>query len=203
MGLLGRLGRRLRREIEEAIEREILRTEDRLKGKLDKWEEGLYKKVTRISQHVKGPIITDYDAFKKSWEENAGDPIQSVFHFCQAVYNYCVLDKMQGEEMATLILAKTFLLKNTSRKTGFKVNPKGDGYLLEHMRETPRTIKSYFGGTPKNGYDMNPEELDMSVVGRYTGKTNRGIPEACITIDSGGKDHDTPLSLRRPEAGAA
>ncbi|HUX98476.1 MAG TPA: hypothetical protein VMV49_02865 [Candidatus Deferrimicrobium sp.] len=201
MGLLGRIGHIIKREVEEAVERKLCSIEDRLKGKLDEWEQGLYKKVTKMNKHVNGKLITDFNEFKTEWEKNAGDPIQSVFFLAMASYNYVLLDKKVGENMATIILAKTFLLKNSSSPTGFKVNPKGDGYLLEHMRETPRIVKSYFGGTPENDYEVDTENLDMLVVGKYEGKTDRGIPEACITIDSGGKDFDTPLFLRRNDQG--
>ena len=201
MGFLKRLGRKIGREIAEAaeyeFERRMMSIEDRIEGKLDEWESELYKKCTKMNKHIKGAIIEDFDEFKASWEKNASDMIQSVFHFCIAVYVYCVIDKKVGADMCTVILAKTFLLKNKSTRTGFKVNPKGDGYLLEHMDETPNTIKSYFGGTPDNNYEMDPQNLDMTVVGKYEGKTDRGVPEGCIRIDSGGKDFDTPLFLRR------
>ncbi|NVM53426.1 MAG: hypothetical protein HWN66_06945 [Candidatus Helarchaeota archaeon] len=205
MGLLGRIGRRIGREVgrelEEGIKREITKIEDRIEGKLEKWEKDLVKKVTSVNKHIKGKIITDFNEFKTDWEKNAGDQSQSVFYFAIACYNYCLVDKTIGEHMATLILAKTFLLKSGSSPTKFKVNPKGDGYLLGHMRESPRIIKSYFGGTPDNNYEMDPENLDMHVVGIYEGKTNRGIPEGCIKIQSGGKDHDTPMFLRRNNKG--
>ena len=205
MGFLGRIGqgirRELERELEEGIEREITKIEDRIEGKLEKWEKELIKKVTKLNKHINGKIITDFKEFKTAWEANAGDQIQSVFYFAIAVYNYCILDKQIGENMATLILAKTFLLKKSGSPTGFKINPAGDGYLMEHMRESPRIIKSYFGGTDKNNYEMDPENLDMHVTGKYEGKTQRGIPEGCINLQSGGKDFETPMFLRRNNKG--
>lgn len=188
-------------EVSEAIDREVVNAKDRLQGKLDKWEENLYKKVTKMDKHITGKIIKDFNTFKSEWSKVAGDPIQSVLFFAIACYNYCLIDKNIGENMATVILASTFLLKNTSSPTGFKVNRAGDGYLLEHMRESPRIIQSYFGGSPENNYTVDPEKLDMHVVGKYEGKTQQGIPEACITLNSGGKDFDTPLFLRKNNQG--
>jgi hypothetical protein len=205
MGLLKRIARQIRYEtrdaIEDAIERRIQNIEDRIEGKLEEWEEEMVKKVTALDKHVNGKVIQDFNTFKTEWEKAAGDPIQSAFFFAIAVYNYCLNDKNNGENMATVILAKPFLLKSSSSPTGFKVNQKGDGYLLEHMRASPRIIKSYFGGNTKNNYEVDPEKLDMHVVGEYRGKTDRGIPEACIKLQSGGKDYDTPLFLRQNNQG--
>lgn len=209
MGFLKRVERNLKRKVELRVENTVERklnravdgTLDNIEGKFSDWEKDLRKKATKMSNHVKGKLITDFNTFKTEWEKAAGDSIQSVFFFAMACYNYVLVDKEVGGNMATVILAKTFLLEGSNSPTGFKINPKGDGYLLEHMRESPHIIKSYFGGNPDNDYEVNTENLDMHVVGKYEGKTERGIPEACITIKSGGKDFDTPLFLKRNNAG--
>jgi len=199
MGFMKRVGNKVASTARQKADRQAQKAEDTVKEKAEQKAEGmqdaLLKKVKKVEKHIKGKIITDFDEFKAEWEKIAGDPRQTVFFFLIAVYNY-MTDQKLGENMATIPLAKTFLLTSTESPTGFKINQRGDGFLMEHMRESPRIINSYLGGTPKNNYEIDPENIDMHLVGEIIEGT-----DAVIKIQSGGKDLDSPVSLRKNKDG--
>ena len=195
MSFMKKIGDKVARSAKTTAERKVQKAGDKVEKKIEVSQDALLKKVKKIEKHIKGKIITDFDEFKADWEKVAGEPRQTMFFFLIAVYNY-MTDQKLGENMATVPLAKTFLLTSTESPTGFKINPGGDGYLMEHMRESPRIINSYLGGTPKNNYEIDPENIDMHIVGEVIEGT-----DAVIKIQSGGKDLDSPCALRKNKDG--
>jgi len=199
MSFMKKIGDKVASSARQKADRQVQKAQDKVKQKVeqkaDNIQEALLKKVKKVEKHIKGKIITDFDEFKAEWEKVAGDPRQTVFFFLIAVYNY-MNDQKIGEEMATIPLAKTFLLADASSATGFKINRTGDGYLMEHMRENSRIINSYLGGTPDNNYELDPENIDMHIVGEVIEGT-----DAVIKIKSSGKDSDSPCPLRKNKDG--
>lgn len=199
MGFMKKLGDKAasaaRQKADSKVQQAKSKVEQKVEQKVEGMQDALLKKVKKVEKHIKGKIITDFDEFKAGWEKVAGDPRQTVFFFLIAVYNY-MTDQKLGEDMATIPLAKTFLLASTESPTGFKINRAGDGYLMEHMRESPRIINSYLGGTPDNNYELDPENIDMHIVGEVIEGT-----DAAIKIKSSGKDLDTPCPLRKNKDG--
>ena len=195
MSFMKKLGDKASKAARETTDKGVQKVQDKADQKVEGWQADLLKKVTKVEKHITGKIITDFNAFKAEWEKVAGDPRQTVFFFLIAVYNY-MTNKKVGEDMATVVLPKTFLLTSTSSPTGFKINPRGDGYLMEHMRESPRIVNSYLGGSPDNNYKIDPENIDIHLVAEAIIGT-----DATIKIQSAGKDLDTPCFLRKNNEG--
>jgi hypothetical protein len=195
MSLFKKIGSKASKVGRETADKGVEKVQDKATEKVEGWQADLLNKVTKVEKHIKGKIITDFNTFKTEWEKAAGDPRQTVLFFLIAAYNY-MTDKKVGENMATVVLPKTFLLTNTSSPTGFKLNQRGDGYLLEHMRENPRIVNSYLGGTPDNNYKIDPANIDMHVVAEATVET-----DATIKVQSAGKDLDSPCFLRKNNEG--
>ncbi len=148
----------------------------------------------KVSKKITGTMITDFDKFKKSWEKNASDPAQSVFHLLIAAYNYC-LDPEIGDPMATVVLSKKHNQKDASTLTGLKLG-KSNRYLFKHMAEDINIVKSYLGANYKDDYKFNEKKLAMSLLtfnsdGKY-GK---------LFIQSGGKDNPTPNQVGKNKNG--
>ncbi|MFX0103080.1 MAG: DUF6935 domain-containing protein [Candidatus Hodarchaeota archaeon] len=181
------------RSVKSSVGRATSKAKQGVRQKMTIKKDEFLKNLKKVNKEVKGKIITDFDEFKESWESKADDPAQSILHYLIGAYNYVFEDKQVGEYMCTVVLAKTFLLPDNKSPTGYKLNPKGDLYFLEHMAETPRTIKSYLGGNPDNNYDMDPENITMKVVGEQIDKANRF---AKIFVQSGGKDFQSPSQMR-------
>jgi len=195
MSFMKKLGDKASKAARETTDKGVQKVQDKADQKVEGWQADLLKKVTKVEKHIKGKIVTDFNAFKAEWEKVAGDPRQTVFFFLIAVYTYMTTKKV-GEDMATVVLPKTFLLTSTSSPTGFKINPRGDGYLMEHMRESPRIVNSYLGGSPDNNYKIDPANIDMHLVAEAIVGT-----DATIKIQSAGKDLDTPCFLRKNNEG--
>ena len=148
----------------------------------------------KVSKKITGSLITDFDAFKKSWEKNAKDPVQSVFHFAMAAYNYSK-DPEIGEPMTTLILSKKHNQKDSFSPSGFSLGPTNKS-LLKHMRENINIAKSYLGANYKEDYKFDEKKLSMAVLAVDTDD------KYCnVIIQSGGKDYPTPMKLGKNKDG--
>ena len=94
------------------------------------------------------------------------------------------------------MLPKPRLLRDPTSPSGWKLNPKGEQYFLKHVKENPRTIPSYLGGTPDNNYEVDENNLQINVL--EEGVSGR---EAVVVIQSAGKDFSTPCGLRMNKDG--
>ncbi|MBD3187950.1 hypothetical protein GF325_14025 [Candidatus Bathyarchaeota archaeon] len=153
--------------------------------------ENFVKNAKKVDKTIKGKVIWDFDTFKSEWEKVASDPVQSVLFFINAAYVY-LKDRKTGDAMVTILIPTPYLNKDPSSPSGFRLNPKGDGYLLMHMAEDGNIVKSYMGGTDKNNYEIDEDEFEMHVVGL-------GVDErsATVIIQSGGKHFNSPVNLKR------
>ncbi len=138
---------------------------------------------------------SDFNSFKKRWETEGKDHVQTILLYLIAALEYS-RGNDAGDAMATLVLPKPRLLKSPSSPSGFICNPKGEGYMLRHMRENPRVPLSFLGGSPDNDYKIDENNLTMNVV--EEGVYGR---EAIVVLQSAGKDFSTPCGLRMNSSG--
>ena len=183
--------------VEDQVEKETTKVANKYKQQaseeMEKANVAMYK-GKKVSKKITGSLITDYDAFEKSWTKTADDPVQTVFHFCMGAYNYSK-DPEIGEPMATLILSKKHNNKASHSPSGFTLG-KTNKYLMEHMRENINIAKSYLGGNYKEDYKFSEKKLTMGLV---TSDTDAKF--AVVVIQSGGKDYPTPIKLAKNSSG--
>lgn len=164
------------------------------KGVATKKETEVAENLDTGSRKVIGKIIEDFNEFKAKWEKSAKDPAQSVLFFLVAVYNH-EKDQAKGEAMATVVLAKSFLVPDPKSRSGFKLY-QGDRTMLDNMASMSEVVRSYLGGTPANRYKIDPQKLVMMVVSAgFSGN------DGTITIESSGKDYATPINVVKNESG--
>ncbi len=183
--------------VDDTVEKETTKVTNKYRSQaeeeMNKAEVARYK-GKKISKKVTGSLITDYEAFEKSWTKNAKDPVQSVFHFCMAAYNYSK-DPEIGEPMSTLILSKKHNNKDKFSPSGFTLG-KTNKYLMEHMRENINIAKSYLGGNYKEDYKFSEKKLTMALV-----TSEADAKFGVVVIQSGGKDYPTPMKLAKNSSG--
>ncbi|NHJ31921.1 MAG: hypothetical protein FK732_03575 [Asgard group archaeon] len=196
--------RAVRRTVGDAVEDEA---EKQTQKQIDKHRSAVEEEYGKSIEHsfrgmkekkekVTGEMITDFKKFKASWEKNASDPAQSIFHFLIATYNYCVKDKAIGDAMATVILSKKHNLEDPSTPSGLKLGPTNKG-LLKHMSEDPNIVKSYLGAEYKEDYKFNENKLKMT----FLGFVPEGEKRLKAIIQSTGKDYPTPVGLAKNKHG--
>ena len=183
--------------VDDAVEKETTKVTNKYKQQaeeeMQKANVAAYKGM-KVSKKVTGTLITNFDAFKKSWEKKANDPVQSIFHFCMAAYNYSK-DPEIGEPMTTLLLSKKHNQADKFSPSGFTLG-KTNKYLMEHMRENINIAKSYLGGNYKQDYKFDEKKLSMAVV---TAETDEKY--GAVVIQSGGKDYPTPIKIAKNKEG--
>ena len=183
--------------VDDAVEKEsrkvVHKYQSQAEEEMRKADVAKYK-GKKISKKITGTLIADYDAFEKSWKKNASDPVQSVFHFCMAAYNYCK-DPDVGEPMTTLILSKKHNLQSSSLPSGYKLG-KTNKYLMEHMRENINIAKSYLGGDYQEDYKFDEKKLSMSLITAETDDKH-----GAVVIQSGGKHYPTPIKIAKNKDG--
>ncbi len=155
--------------------------------------------IRKFSLNMKAKVVNtmaagDYNDFKKRWEGEGKDHVQTVLLYLIAAWEF-VKGNDAGEAMATLVLPKNYLLVDSTSPSGFKLG-KTERYLFYHIRENPNTIPSFLGGNPNNNYKVDPNNLEINVV--QEGVSGR---EAVVVLQSGGKDFSTPCGLRMNKDG--
>ena len=143
---------------------------------------------------MNGKTITSFNEFKKEFEEKAKDPRYTVFLYCIACLEYAKGNK-DGEYMATLTLPKNDLNVSPGSPSGFTL-ARTERYMLDQIKSRPRIIKSYLGGTPKNGYQIDEGNLELDII-----NDNIQDDRGSIIIQSAGKDNPTPLKLAKNNQG--
>ena len=159
-------------------------------------DEHSFRGMKEQKKKVSGEMITDFKKFKTSWEKNASDPAQSIFHFLVAAYNFSVKDKAIGDAMATVILSKKHNLEDPSTPSGLKLGPTNKT-LLKYMRADPNIIKSYLGAEYKEDYKFNESKPKMT----FLGYVPEGEKRLKAIIQSTGKDFPTPVGLAKNKHG--
>jgi len=144
---------------------------------------------------VTGQIIEDLDEFKAQWEQNATDPAQSVLFLLMGSYIFAQGDTALGEAMVTVVLREQDLWKDPKSPTGFKM-ALSDRHYLDQIAEHPQVGNAYHCCTPDNGYQVDPQNLAMQVVGEFTSGN-----DGTISIQSAGKDFATPINVQLNDEG--
>lgn len=187
--ILRREARSQVRSAERRVERKVRDTaRKKIKKAID------YKDAKKIS----GKMIKNFKKFKESWEKDADDPIQSVFHFLIGAYNY-KKDPAVGSPMISLVLSKKHQVKDSNSPTGRRPGPT-DSNLIRHMCESPHTVISYLGGTYEKDYkDFNAKKPVMHFLAKE--KEDKKGKYVSVIIQSGGKDLPTPVGLAKNKDG--
>jgi hypothetical protein len=142
---------------------------------------------------VIGAITNDLGAFKALWERHADDPAKGLFLYFVAAHEYVHGNKSKGEALLTVTLSDVW--KDPKSPTGFKLSV-SDRTLFEQMAESPEIVNSYLGGTPDNGYRVDPSHLMMMVLSEGHDK------DWCtVTIQSAGKAFSTPCNMGKDGTG--
>jgi hypothetical protein len=146
------------------------------------------------SRKVTGKMVDDFAKFKAQWESVAKDPAKSVLFFLIAASCHAK-DPVKSEAMVTLVLAKGSSVPDPKSPSGLKLY-QGDRTSLDNVDALPGVINSYLGGTPENGYKIDPANLVMNVVSAaYSGN------DGTVHIQSSGKDFATPMNVVKDEKG--
>lgn len=124
------------------------------------------------------------------------DPIRATRLFMR-VLHWLSINEPAAREMIPLFLPKPQLKPHTAKPSGFTLGM-SDDYLVYQLVQKPQIMRSYFGGTPENNYveivDFEPE-VDSNPPGFVEEK------EAKLFVKSAGKDHPTPIGLKRNNEG--
>ncbi len=183
-------------EAERQVNKEVDKHRQAVEEEYGKSIEHSFRGMKEQKEKITGEMITDFNKFKASWEKNASDPAQSIFHFLIAAYNYSVKDKAIGEAMATLILSKKHNQEDPSSPSGLKFGPTNKG-LMKYMSDDPNIVKSYLGAEYKEDYKFNENKLKMS----FLGFVPEGDTHLKAIIQSSGKDYPTPVGLAKNKHG--
>ena len=183
-------------EAEKQTKKQIDKHRSAAQGEYDKSVEHSFRGMKEQKKKISGVMITDFKKFKASWEKNASDPAQSIFHFLIAAYNYSVKDKAIGDAMATVILSKKHNLDDPSSPSGLKLGPTNKT-LLKYMRNDPNIVKSYLGAEYKEDYKFNESKPKMA----FLGFVPEGEKRLKAIIQSTGKDFPTPVGLAKNKHG--
>lgn len=194
------LKRKVKREIKSEVRDQTRAVERKVERKVKDEATAKAKKAIkyRASKKITGKMIKSFDKFKESWEKVADDPVQSVFHFLIAAYNY-TKDPDKGTAMATTVLSSKHHRKDSSSPSGYRLG-KTDGSLMDHMCENPYTVKSYLGGTYEKDYkDFDEKKPVMLFLAKE--ETDKKGKYTDVLIQSGGKDLPTPVGLAKNKEG--
>ena len=183
-------------EAEKQTKKQIDKHRSAAQDEYDKSAEHSFRGMKEQKKKISGVMITDFKKFKASWEKNASDPAQSIFHFLIAAYNYSVKDKAIGDAMATVILSKKHNLDDPSSPSGLKLGPTNKT-LLKYMRNDPNIVKSYLGAEYKEDYKFNESKPKMA----FLGFVPEGEKRLKAIIQSTGKDFPTPVGLAKNKHG--
>lgn len=183
-------------EAEKQTKKQIDKHRSAAQGEYDKSVEHSFRGMKEQKKKISGEMITDFKKFKASWEKNASDPAQSIFHFLVAAYNYSVKDKAIGDAMATVILSKKHNIDDPSSPSGLKLGPTNKT-LLKYMRNDPNIVKSYLGAEYKEDYKFNESKPKMA----FLGFVPEGEKRLKAIIQSTGKDFPTPVGLAKNKHG--
>ncbi|MCK5184125.1 MAG: hypothetical protein KAQ95_07455 [Candidatus Heimdallarchaeota archaeon] len=183
-------------EAEKQTKKQIDKHRSAAQGEYDKSVEHSFRGMKEQKKKITGEMITDFKKFKASWEKNASDPAQSIFHFLVAAYNYSVKDKAIGDAMATVILSKKHNIDDPSSPSGLKLGPTNKT-LLKYMRNDPNIVKSYLGAEYKEDYKFNESKPKMA----FLGFVPEGEKRLKAIIQSTGKDFPTPVGLAKNKHG--
>lgn len=140
------------------------------------------------------PMITSFSKFKSEWEKDAGKPENTIMYYLIAALNI-EKDADLGEAMMTVVVSKRDCMESGGSPSGFKLRPSAK-YFIGQFKRNPNIARSYVGGTYKNGYKYDKNNLTMTVVKKQ--EHGKGLK---IFIDSGGKDMDTPVQLQQNNSG--
>jgi len=183
-------------EAEKQTKKRIDKHRSAAQDEYDKSVEHSFRGMKEQKKKISGEMITDFKKFKASWEKNASDPAQSIFHFLIAAYNYSVKDKANGDAMATVILSRKHNLDDPSSPSGLKLGPTNKT-LLKYMRNDPNIVKSYLGAEYKQDYKFTESKPKMA----FLGFVPDGEKRLKAIIQSTGKDFPTPVGLAKNKHG--
>lgn len=133
--------------------------------------------------------------FKKTWESKGKDPIEIVKLFMNAVLAH-EKDQKNGGYMVSYLIPKEDCVRDNESPSGLMPNPRGVKYFLDQMGKKPNIVRSYCGGTPKNGYKIDASNISLNIKEKEISGN-----EAKIVIQSSGKDFPTPLTLKKDDRG--
>ncbi len=151
------------------------------------------------SRTVTGKMITDFDKFKASWEKDAGEPENTIFHYLIALLNI-ERDVKIADAMMSILVHKDRTIEDLMSPSGRKLG-RTQRYYLFHTKENPDVPKSYLGGTPDNDYEINKSRLKMTLLKITPLRRKRGPPSVKLWIKSAGKDNPTPTQLSKNKHG--
>jgi len=139
-------------------------------------------------------MITSFSKFKSEWEKEAGKPENNIMYYLIAALNI-EKDPDLADAMMTVVVSKRDCIEDAGSPSGQKLG-RSAKYFVGQFKQNKNIARSYVGGTYKNGYKFNKDNLVMTVTKKQ--EHGKGLK---IFIDSGGKDMDTPVQLQQNNAG--
>lgn len=140
--------------------------------------------------------LTDFKRFTTAWDEDAGEPENTIMYYLIAALNL-ENDPKLGEAMMTVVVSKRDLVEDSKSLSGYKLRRTGPGYFIGQFLKDKNIARSYVGGKPENDYKIDEDKLVMTIVKviDQDEKTKK------IFIQSGGKDNPSPVTLKRNRHG--
>ncbi|MHA1380099.1 MAG: DUF6935 domain-containing protein [Candidatus Helarchaeota archaeon] len=153
-------------------------------------------KLKSVNKTLKKKVVKDFKEFKEIFDEKGKDPREVILLYCIAALEYANGND-DGKYMATLCIPTTFLRKDSGSPSGWTMDMKGELYYLDQIRKHPENVKSYLGGTPANGYQIDEDNLELNIIKEGIEKDKKAL----IVIQSAGKDFPTPIELKKNKHG--
>jgi hypothetical protein len=134
-------------------------------------------------------MIISFSKFKSEWEKDSGKPENTIMYYLIAALN---IEKNPdlADAMMTVVVSKKDTLEDGGSPSGLKLG-RSAKYFIGQFKKNKNIARSYLGGTPENDYQIDKNNLTMTVTKKQ--EHGKGLK---IFIDSGGKDMDTPLQLQ-------
>ncbi len=153
-------------------------------------------KLRKVNKTLNKKIVKNFKEFKEIFDEKGKDPREVILLYCIAALEYASGNE-DGKYMATLCLPTTFMQEDPGSPSGYTIDERGELYYLDQIKKRPQIIKSYLGGTPDNGYEIDEDNLSLNIVQEGIEKDQKAL----IILQSSGKDFNTPMELMKNKSG--
>jgi hypothetical protein len=143
---------------------------------------------------LKMKMIRDFAKFKRSWTKHAKDPGMCAFHYMIALMNV-EEDFDRAHAMVSIMVHKDYTREDLMSPSGLKLW--GNHYnWLSHVKYNPNTPRSYLGGIPEKMYELEGDDLEMTVL-----KVEKKGKHCTVYLYSSGRDRPASGSMEKNKRG--
>lgn len=148
-----------------------------------------------MAKKVTKEMITDFEKFKAAWENDAGDPYESIMYYIIAALNI-EKDADLADGMMTVVVSKRDCMESSKSPSGLRLG-KSARYYIGQFQDDRNIARSYMGASWKDNYSFDKKNLVMTVARdqKVDDKSRK------IFIESGGADSPRPATVARNKHG--